>query len=247
MKLGCSRCRYSKRGCDRCRTSSEAQRDEAAEAAEAEQTSVTDTSSVLGKRSAACRSPPPKRIHTDENAVPQLLEEIRKPSPDMEILYEHLLALVAEEFGLVLGAFFVYDQALALARMYTKALQVNRSELSLPKIEIRLEYRVAKAMCADIFGCDFSQDDVQNVLSYMLDRMTIPFDSGMTIQQCRKECDDLTKSSFFESAVRDKCPGNLTLPRGHAFRRQVADALYELRMMRTALPHGVANRVLRCE
>ena len=218
---GCSRCRNSKKGCDRCRSSS--------------------SSSVLGKRPVTSRSPPPKRIRIQREYAPRLLAEMRAEGPDMELVYEELLKLVRSQFGVVLEKSFVYEQACMLTKMYTKAILSIRAAAGLAPIEIKLYRRVAKSICAETFGTDFAEEQVQGVVDYMLERMEKKFEGSMTIAQCRKECDDLTHTTFFECAVTAVCP-NVSL-QNQAFLRHVADMLYQMRMLHTAVPHAAAIKM----
>ena len=169
------------------------------------------------------------------------MAEICAKNPDMELVYEELLKLVRSEFGVVLDESFVYEQACMLTKMYTKAILSIRAAAGLAPIEINLYRRVAKSICAETFGTDFVDEQVQGVVDYMLERMEKKFEGSMAIAQCRKECDDLTRTTFFECAVNAVCP-NISL-QNQAFLRHVADMLYQMRMLHTAVPHAAAIKI----
>lgn len=169
------------------------------------------------------------------------MAEMRTAEPDMELVYEELLTLVRSEFGVVLDESFVYEQACSLTKMYTKSILAIRAAAGLAPISIKLYRRVAKSICAETFGTDFIEDQVQGVVDYMLERMEKKFQGSMTIAQCRKECDDITSTTFFECAVTAVCPN---IPLQHqAFRRHVADMHYHIRMLHTAAPHASSIKI----
>ena len=214
---GCSRCRYSKRGCDRCRSAS------------------TST------RSAASRSPPPKKLRL-ESAHP-VVGEVRKREPDMEMIFSHLLSLVKSGFGVVLDESFVYEQAKMLAKMYTKAMLAVRAAAGLAPIEIRLERRIGAAICAEYFAASFTEDDVANVANFVVERISRDFGAHMTLRECKEQCDSLLDSALYEIALQKTCPGNLALPMGHAFHHHVIDMIYQIRMLHTAMPHASSIKI----
>ena len=161
----------------------------------------------------------------------------------MDLIFELLLSLVKSGFGVVLDESFVYEQAKMLAKMYTKAMLAVRAAAGLAPIEIHLERRIGTAICAEYFAASFTEDDVVKVANFIVERISKVFGVYMTLKGCKEQCDSLLDSGLYEIALQKTCPGNLALPKGHAFHHHVIDMIYQIRMLHTAMPHASSIKI----